>query len=49
MEQVSLGVLLRLFQTGRLGLAAALGHGFGEVGKQNGDKENDAHNDIINP
>ena len=37
-EQVCLGILLGLFQRGRLCLAPAFSHGLREVGKQNSDK-----------
>ena len=46
---MGLSVLLRLFQAGRLGLAPALSHGLREVGEENGDKEDDAHDDVVGP
>ena len=47
LEQTGLGVLLGLLQAVGLGLAAALGHRLGEVGEEDGDKEDDADKDVV--
>ena len=47
LEQTGLGVLLGLLQALGLGLAAALGHRLGEVGEEDGDKEDDADKDVV--
>ena len=47
LEQTGLGVLLGLLQALGLGLAAALSHRLGEVGEEDGDKEDDADKDVV--
>ena len=46
-QQMSLGVLLGLFQAGGLGFAPALRHGFCKIGEQYCNQQNDGNNQVV--
>ena len=48
-QQAGLHVALGLLQALGLGLAATFGHGFGEVGEQQGHQQDDRHDDVVRP